>query len=515
VTDVLWPIDLCPSQQTWRTIGNAATFVSPLSGATRTYGRPGVRMGCTMTWPMMKGQDRARAIAALARLKDQGNRFWVPDYSTTRRGSFPASELLTNNDFSSGTGSWSVSGAGTLSAQDRVMRVAWSENTGGEANATQTVTTTPYAPYGARAMVGARSYTSANAGVFFGGSDAASSANRLSSYAFVPIASSQAFYLNNLAGPALAGDFTEFTWSSVSRCALVDGGMNSILYSDQINNAAWTKTGATAGTNDAFAPDRTVTADSLTEDSSTGGHYITQSVARATGEADICSYGFFSRNTGTRNVRLSAGNDGTDQGWVTFSLTGNGSIADGPTNAGTATNTRAFIRSYGNGWYFCCVISRLTSAATMRMFAEMANGTSVSYAGDGTSQLAVWRVGIALASVPTRGAQTTTTGTSGTTQSGSGIYVKGLPASTSGLLEVGDFVEIGGQINRVTSRLNSDAAGLGFLQCGNPWRAATNNAPIFVNTPMCRMMLASDTIDIDTGPGQFSPFQIELVEAID
>src|SRR5690606_7958755 len=109
MTDVLWPPDLCPVSQTWSGIGNTAVFTGPFSGVTRTYSRPGSLMRCVITLPMMKGRGRARWAALLAALRDRGNRIWMPDFSMLLEsglpigGSFPATELLTNNDFASGT----------------------------------------------------------------------------------------------------------------------------------------------------------------------------------------------------------------------------------------------------------------------------------------------------------------------------------------------------------------------------------------------------------------------------
>lgn len=94
------------------------------------------------------------------------------------------------------------------------------------------------------------------------------------------------------------------------------------------------------------------------------------------------------------------------------------------------------------------------------------------------------------------------------------MYLKGLPPSTSGLLRVGDPVQIGNQLNFCTAQLDSDAAGLGVLQVGLPWRVSpADNDPVIFNRPMAKMLVAND-IEWDTTPGQFSGFQLELVEDV-
>jgi hypothetical protein len=519
MTEVLWPLDLCPSSQTWNIIGNAATFTSPLSGATRTYGRPGARMGCTITLPPVKGRDRARMLAFLSALKDRSNRVWVPDFSTTRRGSFASPELLTNNDFSNGTTGWSGTNC-SLSHADRVLRLT-NTKAGGTTSffASQTgKSVTQYAPYAVRGFVSPGRYGGWLNGSVLSATSYATDGNGLFTVAEVLGASTTgAIYpavFDATGDKAVAGDFGELRWASFARCVLVDGGANSLLYSDQGENAAWTKGHASVSAVSGIAPDGEADARALIEDSSSGvEHYMTQSAARSAVAEDLCAFGFFRRRTGTRNIQLSISDGASNGGAAIFNL--DAGTAGAAAAAGSGTNPRAFIAPAGDGWYYCAVIARCPASASMQAYFALHNGSSETYNGDGTSSVYHWRCGSARSSVPTRGALTTATATSGSSQTGSGIYVKGLPASTQGLLEAGDPVQIGGQINFLTARLDSDAAGKGYLQCGRPWLAATNDAPVIINTPMCKMILATDTIDLETGPGQFSPFQIELVEAIE
>lgn len=521
MTEVLWPLDLCPSSQTWSIIGNAATFTSPLSGATRTYGRPGARLGCTMTFPAMKGQDRARLLAFINTLLDRSNRVWVPDFSTTRRGSFPAQELLTNNDFSNGTSGWSVDN-GTLSANDRVMRLTATTPAAYVAFA-RSATMTQYAPYALRSFLrdgpqtaglSVGPYLNAGNNVVGEYSTArglitASSVNDAGSAtqnAPAVFASTSGF---------TAGAYLECHWSSLARCALVDGGGNLLLYSDQIDNAAWTKIEATVSANAGVAPDGTATADALIPSTNSDIHCVQQPATVTSSAADLCVSGAF-RGNGYNFVLLSIEESAGGTICAQMFNLSTGAVGAASTGGGWS-NRRAFITSLGNNWYQCTLIARKTGAgttATARAYAfSVDSGTN--FAGDGTSGIYAWRIGLVQSSVPVRLTQSTSAAVSASTQTGPGIYVKGLPPSTQGLLEAGDPVQIGGQLNFLTARLDSDASGRGYLQCGRPWLAATNDAPVIINTPMCKMILATDTIDLDTGPGQFSPFQIELVEAIE
>jgi hypothetical protein len=325
--------------------------------------------------------------------------------------------------------------------------------------------------------------------------------------------------VHNASGNAgLVGDWLDTPFVSLSRCALVDNGPNALLYSDQIDNAAWTKANVTITANGATAPDGTTTADAIVENSATSQHYVQQSVARASAAEDICAYGYFKRGAGARNIRLIAGDSSlSNYGQAYFDL-GAGTVSAGSIN-GSATNPRAFIRAAGDGWYFCSVVVRLPTSTGLTNYAELTDGTTTGYTGDGTSSVYAWRLGAARSGLPTRGALTTGTAlASGTGQNGSGLYLKGLPVSTQNIRAAGDMVEIVlptySQLVRLTAALDSDAAGLGYLQFENPVRTSpADNAAVIFNQPMMRGILSEGPM-WPTRPGLFSDFDLDLIEDI-
>jgi hypothetical protein len=526
MTEVLWPPDLIPSSQSWTTIGNAATFNSTFVGTSYTYGRPGVRMGCTITLPPVKGEPRARMLAALRALKDRGNYIWVPDFTTTLetglpvRGSFAATEVFANNNFASGTTGWTGTRC-TLSVADRVLRLT-NTKSGGADNFTveqATLAVTQYAPYAVRAMISNLSRSGMSNGTNFGSSNYATDRAGLISQAAVQLSSTTGTVYPGVfdaAGSiALVGDYAELSWTSLARCMLVDNGPNALLQSDAFNTT-WAPTRATITANSSVAPDGTTTGDTLSEDGTAANtHYVSQSVTVSASAAEY-TFAVAVKASGRSwvAVTMAEATSGTEAiGY--FDLSG-GVVGSMVTGANWAS-TRIHIAAMGNGWYYCSVTARKTNAATSLIagvYIAEGDGDRV-FSGTSTASLLLWRGTMAASSAPVRLTQTTTTATAGTTQISNRLYVKGLPASTQNLLKAGDKVQIGGQINYVIAPLGSNAAGLGVLICGNPWRSPADNAPVIVNTPMCKMQLASDTIDVETGPGQFSPFMLELVEVIE
>lgn len=525
MTDVLWPTNIIPSSQTWGVVDNVGVNQSPLSGSIRTVARTGARMKCTLTLPPLNGQDRARMMAFIAALRGRSNRAYVPDFSTTLRGSFPATELLTNNDFSNGTTGWTGGTAGTLAVTERVARVTRTAYAEMNIIPTGYSTVSQYAPLVARAMVSGFSIGAAGFGIYAADSGSVASgasytpANpRMMVVSIIPSTTQAWAYIYDAYTGEIAGDFIESPYISLSRCALADAGANLLLQSDTFNTT-WSTTNCTVSANAHTAPDGTVTADSLIESGATNvAHNFNQNITVSSAAQDVTfSVSVVSITRAWCAIRLIE-NTGSMQAYVFVNLaTG----AAGTTTASGAnwSNVRAHVVSQGQGWYRITVTARKTNAATSLTCAiqSATADASFTYAGSAaTDAICVWRACASPGSVPSRGSQTTSTAVaSGTAQTGSGIYVKGLPVSTSGLLKAGDMVQMGNQINIVTAPLDSNASGLGYLQCGNPWRASiADNDPLIVKTPMAKMILASEDMSWETGPGQFSPFQLEFIEDV-
>ena len=162
---------------------------------------------------------------------------------------------------------------------------------------------------------------------------------------------------------------------------------NLLLRSEEFDNASWTKSNSSIGTNVVTAPNGSLTADKLIEDTAntthlvyagssalTAGQPYVVSVYLKAAERTFASIGSVTSNSGT-GINLSTGTlvDVTVAGW---------------TNAATRSVT-----NIGNGWYRVAVV--IPSATgnnslcdSIRIFTN--NGTTTSYTGDGTSGIYVW-----------------------------------------------------------------------------------------------------------------------------
>jgi len=508
-------------------MSNTGQFASVLTGAIQTVQRLGSRWSFTVNYTDLSADDAARITQFLAACDGMANRFYLPVWGYTLRGAWPGSELFSNGSFASGTTSWTVDADGTLSAPDLVGRLTHDVG-GAQSSIGQSVTIAQGVPYALRSIIhDGRDSAGLNLGVFVDGGDVSFSNYSTTARGLVASslvgdtagANSQFPLVFPTTGAFRAGDYAECSLASFARCALVDNGPNALIYSDQIDNAAWTKTRATITANSDVAPDGTTTADTLAEDgTATQTHHAQQAVTiDAAVDTDISFSCFIKADNRTWAELMLIEGTGSTTAQAFFNLSA-GTVGSVGTGANWA-DTRAFIADAGNGWYYCTLVARKTNAATAltgRILAAEADADAI-FSGLTQDSILLWRATLAEGSgVPTRPVQTVATADSdGTAQTGGALHVKGLPVSTDALLVAGDWVQIGDQLSRVRAPLNSDASGLGHLQV-DPWVRVSpaDSAPVFITNPVGKFLLDSSSISFQTKAGCLTDVSFTCMEDV-
>ena len=152
--------------------------------------------------------------------------------------------------------------------------------------------------------------------------------------------------------------------------------VNLLLYTQDFDNAAWTKSNSTVTANAAVAPDGTSTADKLVEAATTSSHYVLRAATVTTAAHVFSVYA----KAGERSF-VSLGFDGLN---VWFNLT---TGAVGTIEAGLT----AAIVSVGDGWYRCSAIRTVTVAGSKSSVIYSATAdNALSYTGNGTSGIFIW-----------------------------------------------------------------------------------------------------------------------------
>jgi hypothetical protein len=522
MTEVLLPTWIIPEEETheWLDEGSSvfpAAF-APGIAQRQSYGGLRLKMSRRHT---VRAEEKAQLLSILNATRGRYNVLRTKVHFALRGAGF-GTELASNNTFANGTTGWTAGADASISVQDRVLRVLRAANSAAGAAYAQapSVTTAQYAPYVWRILVSAVRGT-VNAGVSSGGNSISISGNDTSASpgyrktTFLATATSgvTVFADNVGALASMAGEYYDVPWTSLSRPALADNGTNLLLQSDEFDTT-WAAVRSSvddqaAGTAD---PIGTNVADSLIEDSSNNTHYVQQSI---TASSAVAPYSF--------GVALKAGTRGWAQlllqentsGTVTSAYFNLATGAVGTTATGANWGSlRTFSVNLGNGWFACYIVAQKTNAATSltaQVILATADGSN-SYLGNGTGNIYAWRATLAQSSVPTRLVQTTTTASTGTSQTGNTLPVKGLPASTSGLLLPGDYFEINGEIKQATAALNSDAAGLGYLQFEPALvRSPADNDPVIVIDPMGKFLVSNIKVQNQFGTQAVVTYDLEHI----
>jgi hypothetical protein len=153
---------------------------------------------------------------------------------------------------------------------------------------------------------------------------------------------------------------------------------NLLTYSAQIDDASWAKVRASATANSTTAPDGTVSADTLVEDTTASATHQINKVF--TGTAVAHTYSVYVKAAGRTQIRLNLYDGAAFVNQTYFDLT-SGTVLSG---------TGGTIAAVGNGWYRCAITATLAASANCQAQLRLASGGSDTYTGDGTSGVFLW-----------------------------------------------------------------------------------------------------------------------------
>jgi hypothetical protein len=188
---------------------------------------------------------------------------------------------------------------------------------------------------------------------------------------------SEYFDIGTISVKELAGNHATQT-TSAKRPKLA-ARYNLLTYSEQFDNAAWTKGRSSVTANANTAPDGTTTADKLVEDTTASNtHFASQAVTTGQGPHVFTVFA-----KAAERFRFILEHSVSPQPQAVFNV-----------QAGTVVSTSgspisASITNVGAGWYRCQVVANLTTAGSFRLFLQD-NAGNTSYTGDGTSGIYIW-----------------------------------------------------------------------------------------------------------------------------
>jgi len=179
-------------------------------------------------------------------------------------------------------------------------------------------------------------------------------------------------------------------------------GTNLLTYSQEFDNAAWTKANVTVSANSVVAPDGTTTADTLIENTALAEHSVSQVASNNGGNYTFTCY---TKASGRTFARLKYYDSANNRYGAVFNLS-TGAVTNDP-NTGSGVIVLSSTLNVGNGWWRLSITGNAPTIAnaifeiSMATSATTTTNPSVSYTGDGTSGIYIWGAQLETGAFPT------------------------------------------------------------------------------------------------------------------
>jgi hypothetical protein len=215
-------------------------------------------------------------------------------------------------------------------------------------------------------------------------------------------------------GPVSGLPRLDYLGSTCPRLLLEPQRSSLVTFSEQIDNAAWSKLFLGVTANNATSPDGFTNADKLIPDATLNTHLFFQSLSPAAGVYTQSAF-FKAGEYNFACLRLSTDSD-TKRFAVVLNLT-TGAIT-ATDSLGSPTSTSSKVENYGNGWYRLSISSAHTSGTIFPTFAVSSTAVPTFsnslplFTGNGTSGIFAYGCQVeagayATSYIPTLGASVT------------------------------------------------------------------------------------------------------------
>lgn len=169
---------------------------------------------------------------------------------------------------------------------------------------------------------------------------------------------------------------------------------NLLLRSQEFDHAAWTKVRATSAANQDWAPDGSLTADLLTEDTTVNdSHYLHQTYTKgSSSEVQYYCLSVWARPNGRNQIWLAAqGTSGSANSCTAFFDLAAASVSS-LTTLGAWDNAEASVEAWPNLWCRCRLRFRVANdgQAHIGVIIGLLSGGAQSYTGNGSYGVRLW-----------------------------------------------------------------------------------------------------------------------------
>jgi len=291
--------------------------------------------------------------------------------------------------------------------------------------------------------------------------------------------------------------------------------VNLLDYSEQFDNAAWTKGNATITANSIASPDGLTTADTLVENTATAAHNMTEAFAWVAGT--IYTLSIYVKEQSARNFRIT---------FPTTQFGGVASSANFDTTTGSVLSTFGGVvartESVDNGWFRFSISKAATVTSSGSLDVRLLDGTATSYLGDGSSGAYIWGAQLEVGSVPTT-YQPIFNGygpfVNGASQTGASLVIDGASPDEVGYLLPGDYIQLGSgstaTLHKVLEQVDTDSSGNATLTLWPHIRTApADNAAVTIGNTVGRWRLSSGESSWSVNEASIYGISFSCMEAI-
>jgi hypothetical protein len=260
---------------------------------------------------------------------------------------------------------------------------------------------------------------------------------------------------------------------------------NLVSYSEQFDNAYWSKNNSTITANNTTSPDGTQNADRLTENTTSNvQHWVTRGGITIASNTKITASVFVKFDSANRRAFLQI-NDGTNFAGVILAQDGSVAAQD------TGFSNRSFSAvAIGNGWYRLnmSLTTSTTTGITIRIIIIQGTVTQ-SYTGDGTSGFYIWGAQLEASSYPTSYIPTTSSSATRVADACFKTGISSLIGQTEGVIFC-DFINVPNLSFSDVLSIGAIATGLIELQTsgGSTINAVYYNGGALANIPALSTM---------------------------
>lgn len=319
---------------------------------------------------------------------------------------------------------------------------------------------------------------------------------------------------------SLRGQLGTFTMGDMLGCTprgtALGAKKNMMFYTEQFDNAVWTKALTTITANAGVAPDGFTTADAMVETTGTGFHSISDTVTCPPSTTYTWSLYIKQVPGGTQRVRLRLADTVGFLNDAVFNFNTGQLVTPGA--------DRGF-EAVGNGWYriWCSATTGAASTSLgLSFYMYQGDTTTLSYTGDGVSSVLIWGAQAELGSAMTAYqpiAASYGPFVNGAGQVGDTLVIDGASPDETGYLLPGDYIQLGSgstaTLHKVLTQVDTDSAGNATLDIWPHIRTApADNAAVTLNNTVGRWRLASNETSWSVNEAAIYGISFSCMEAI-